>query len=116
MPQTKQRRRTASPSAIRRPVVARPRRAGAPKPSRFSRRKAQPTGVKRVLGALTSSKAGKGGVAAGGLALLAGGLSALRKRRSGDDDEASHQGAATYTQTPTAPPSPIVPPPTQDGA
>jgi hypothetical protein len=108
MPQTKQRRRSASPNATHRPKpnISRPRRTSAARQGRFARgwtfrTKPEPTGIKRVLGAVTGSKAGskKGGAAAAGaLALLAGGLAALRKRRGGPD--------APVTDTNTYPPTP----------
>ena len=91
MSATKQRRRTSSSSGTHKPKpnISRPRRTSTAKQGRFSRgwtfrTKPEPTGMKRVLGSLTGSKAAskKGGAAAaGGLALLAGGLTALRKRR-----------------------------------
>jgi hypothetical protein len=122
MPETKQRRRTASPSSGHKPKpsISRPRRTSTAKHGRFSRgwtfrTKPEPTGMKRVLGALTGSKAGskKGGAAAaGGLALLAGGLAALRKRRG--EPEAPTPGPVTTTNTPTHTPASPVQSVTQD--
>jgi hypothetical protein len=95
MPETKQRRRSPSPKATHRPKpnIPRPRRTSTATQGRFSRgltfrRKPQPTAIERALGALKSSKPAskKGGAAAtGALALVAGGLAALRKRRGGPE-------------------------------
>ena len=113
MPETKQRRRSASPKDTHRPRISRPRRTSTAKPGRFSRgwsfrTKPEPTGVKRLLGALTGSKAGskKGGAAAaGGLALLAGGLAALRKRRG--EQDASAPPPVTHTHAPSNTAQPV---------
>jgi hypothetical protein len=119
MPETKQRRRSASPSRTRGRGDASRRRTSNAKPGRFSRglpfrTEPEPTGIKRVLGALTGSKWGlrKGGAAAGGLALLAGGLSALRKRRGGPDASAPKPVTQTEGQAST----PIVQPVTPHGS
>ena len=121
MPETKQRRRTSPPSGKHRPKpnISRPRRTSTAKPGRFSRgwtfrTKPEPTGIKRVLGSLTGSKAPskKGGAAAaGGLALLAGGLAALRKRRGEPQAPAPEPVTNTNTYTPPNTASPVV----QDG-
>ena len=115
MSATKQRRRTSPSSATHKPKpsISRPRRTSTAKQGRFSRgwtfrTKAEPTGMKRFLGPLTGSKAGskKGGAAAaGGLALLAGGLTALRKRRAEPKSPAPqpHTSTNTPTQTPASP-------------
>ena len=122
MPETKQRRRTPSRSGVHRPRpnISRPRRTSTAKHRRLSRgwtfrAKPEPTGMKRVLGSLTRSKAAskKGGAAAaGGLALLAGGLAALRKRRG--EPEAPPQATDTSTNTHTHTPASPVQPVTQD--
>ncbi len=115
MPETKQRRRTSSPNHTHRPKpnISRPRRTSTAKQGRFSRgwtfrTKPEPTGMKRVLRSLTGSKAGskKGGAAAaGGLALLAGGLAAARKRRGESKAPAPGPDPSTntHTHTPTTP-------------
>ena len=115
MSATKQRRRTPSSSGTHKPKpnISRPRRTSTAKQGRFSRgwtfrTKPQPTGMKRVLGPLTGSKAGskKGGAAAaGGLALLAGGLTALRKRRGEPKAPAPQPDTSTntHTHTPASP-------------
>src|SRR3954451_11640749 len=110
MPETKPRRRGSSPNATHKPKpnISRPRRTSTAKQGRFSRgwtlrTEPKPTGVKRVLGALTGSKAAskKGGAAAGGLALLAGGLAALRKRQGGSQPSAPGPVTKTDANTPT---------------
>jgi hypothetical protein len=123
MPETKQRRRTSSPRRTHnpKPNISRPRRTSTAKQGRFSRgwtfrTKPKPTGMKRVLGSLTGSKARskKGGAAAaGGLALLAGGLAALRKRRG--EPEALAAEPVTTTNTHTHTPPNTVQPVVQDG-
>ena len=117
MSTTKQRRRTSPSSATHKPKpsISRPRRTSTAKQGRFSRgwtfrTKPEPTGIKRVLGSLTGSKAAskKGGAAAaGGLALLAGGLTALRKRQGEPKTPAPQPPTSpnTHTQTPASPPS-----------
>jgi hypothetical protein len=120
MPETKRRRRASSPTVTRRPKpnISRPRRTSTAKHGRFSRgltlrTKPQPTGVKRILGALTGSGSKKGGAAAaGGLALIAGGLAALRKRRSGPEPPAP--GPVTNTSTYPDMPADSVQPVAQD--
>jgi len=121
MPETKQRRRTSPPSGTHRPKpsISRPRRTSTAKPGRFSRgwtfrTTPEPTGIKRVLGSLTGSKAAskKGGAAAaGGLALLAGGLAALLKRRGEPEAPAPEPVTNTHTYTPATTAPPVV----QDG-
>jgi hypothetical protein len=113
MTATKQRRRGSSPHVTRKPKpnISRPRRTSTAKQGRFSRgwtfrTRPEPTGIKRVFGALTGSKAAskKGGAAAaGGLALIAGGLAALRKRRGGP--EASIPAPVTNTDPQTHTPA-----------
>ena len=114
MSATKQRRRTSSSSGTHRPKpnISRPRRTSTARQGRFSRgwtfrTKPEPTGMKRVLASLTGSKAAskKGGAVAGGLALLAGGLTALRKRRGDANAPAPQPDASTNTPT-HAPASP----------
>jgi hypothetical protein len=107
MPETKRRRAGSSANAIHKPKpnISRPRRTSTAKQGRFSRgwtfrTKPEPTGAKRVLGALTGSRK-RGAAAAGGLALLAGGLAALRQRRGGVETSpstaqpAAHDGPGT---------------------
>jgi hypothetical protein len=114
MPETKQRRRTSPPRGTHKPKpsISRPRRTSTPKRSRFSRArtfrtKPKPTGMKRVLGSLTGSKKGRA-AAAGGLALVAGGLATLRKRKG--EPEAPDPGPVTTTDTHThTPPNPVLP-------
>jgi hypothetical protein len=114
MSATKQRRRTSSSGTHKpKPNISRPRRTSTAKQGRFSRgwtfrTKPEPTGMKRVLRSLTGSKAGskKGGAAAaGGLALLAGGLAAARKRRGESKAPAPGPDPSTntHTHTPTTP-------------
>jgi hypothetical protein len=113
MPETKQRRRGASPNATQKSKrsISRPRRSETAKQGRYSRgwtfrTKPEPTGVRRVLGALTGSEARskKGGAAAaGGLAVIAGGVAALRQRRRAR--EAPSPGPVTTTNTPTQSPA-----------
>ena len=95
MPQTTQRRRHSSPRATHKPKpnISRPRRTSTAKQGRFSRgwsfrTEPEPTGIKKVMGTVTGSTTGskKGrAAAAGGLALIAGSLAALRKRQSDRD-------------------------------
>jgi hypothetical protein len=111
MPETKQRRQRPSRTATHKPKpsISRPRRTSTAKRNRFSRgwtfrRKPEPTGIQRVLGALTASKAGstKGrAAAAGGIALIAGGLAALRKRQGGRDASAPEPVTNTNVNTHT---------------
>jgi hypothetical protein len=116
MPQTNQRRRSSQRAAHKpKPNISRPRRTSTAKQSRFLRgwtfgTKPEPTGAKRVLGALTSSKARskKGGAAAAaGLALFMGGLTALRKRKR--EPEASTPGPVTNSNShsPATPGQPV---------
>jgi hypothetical protein len=119
MPQTKQRRAHSSPNAVHKakPNISRPRRTSTAKQSRFTRgwtfrSKPQPTGIKRIFGGLTASKAGskKGqAAAAGGLALIAGGLAAMRKRQSDRDAPAPEPVTNTtvHTQTPADTDQPV---------
>jgi hypothetical protein len=119
MPETKQRRRTPSPSGGHRPKpnISRPRRTSTAKHGRFSRgwtfrTKPKPTGMKRVLGSLNRSKPAskKGGAAAaGGLALLAGAVAALRKRRGEAEAPAPTTDTTTnaHTHTPASPVQPV---------
>jgi hypothetical protein len=120
MPETKQRRRSPSSNAVHKPKpnISRPRRTSAAKRGPFSRFRAKPapTGMGRVLGALGGAKPGskKGGAAAaGGLALLAGGLATLRKHRGGT--EAPAPGPVTSTGTPTHEPANGTQPVGKDG-
>jgi LPXTG-motif cell wall-anchored protein len=120
--ETKQRRRPPSSSGTHtpKPNISRPRRTSTAKQSRFSRgwtfrAKPQPTGIKGALKSLTGSKAASkknGAAAAGGLALLAGGLATLRKRR--EKAEAPAPGPVTTTNTQTHPPAGTEQPVTQD--
>jgi hypothetical protein len=122
MTETKQRRRGSSPNATRKPKpnISRPRRTSTAKQGRFSRgwtfrTKPEPAGIKRVLGVLTGSTAGskKGrAAAAGGLALIAGGLAALRQRQGGPEVSAPGPVTNTHTHMPANPGQPGA----QDGA
>ena len=110
MAQTQQRRRRSSPTATHKPKpnISRPRRTSTAKQGRFSRgwtfrTKPEPTGIKKVMGTVTDTAGSKKGraAAAGGLALIAGSLAALRKRQSDRDVSAPGPITPSPVHTPT---------------